>query len=86
MFGSHVSSGYQSTNVSQQFIKMPLHRDESSGRKTLNFKGKDQTCFVKEHNHLSRERTTVMTIVSSANKIKTCIQRNWQEDQSKSSS
>ena len=50
---------------------MPLHRNESSGQKTLNFKGNDKTCFVKENNHLSRERTTVMTIVSSTNKIKT---------------
>ena len=50
---------------------MPLHRNESSGQKTLNFKGNNQTCLVKENNHLSRERSTVMTIVSSANSIKT---------------
>ena len=51
--------------------QMPLHRNESSGQKTLNFKGNDKSCFVKEDNHLSRERTTVMSIVSSTNKIET---------------
>ena len=50
---------------------MPPNRNESSQQKSLNFKGNYQTCFVKENNHLSRKRTTVMTIVSSANKIKT---------------
>ena len=48
--------------------QMPLHRNESSGQKTLNFSGRDQACFVKENNHLSRERCTVMTIVSSSKK------------------
>ena len=51
--------------------QMPLHRNESSGQKTLNFKGNNQTCFVKENSHFSRERATVMTIVSSTNKIET---------------
>ena len=50
---------------------MPLHRNESSGQKTLNFKENDQACFVKENNYLSRERITVMNIVSSTNKIET---------------
>ena len=50
---------------------MLLHRNESSGQKTINFKRNDQTCFIKENNHLSSERKTVMTIVSSTNKIKT---------------
>ena len=45
---------------------MPLHRNKSSGQKTLKFKGNDQTSFVKENNHLSRKRTTVMTIASSS--------------------
>ena len=53
--------------------QMPLHWNESSGQKTLNFKGNDEACFVKENNHLSRGRTTVMTIVSSTNKIKTTL-------------
>ena len=51
--------------------QMPLHRNELLGQKTLNFKGNNQTCFVKENNHLSRERSTVMIIVSSTNSIKT---------------
>ena len=50
---------------------MPLHRNESSGQKSLNFSGRDQSCFVKENHHLSRERCTVMTIASSSNQIKT---------------
>ena len=50
---------------------MPPNRNESSQQKSLNFKGNYQTCFVKENNHLSCKRTTVMTVVSSANKIKT---------------
>ena len=53
--------------------QMSLHWNESSGQKTLNFKGNDEACFVKENNHLSRGRTTVMTIVSSTNKIKTTL-------------
>ena len=50
--------------------QMPLHRNESSGQKSLNFPGRDQSCFVKENHHLSRERCTVMTIASSSNQIK----------------
>ena len=49
---------------------MLLYQNESSGQKTLNFKGNNQTCFVKENCHLSRERT-IMNILSSTNKIKT---------------
>ena len=49
--------------------QMPLHRNESSNQKTYNFTGNDQSCFVKENNHLSRERCTVMTIASSSNDI-----------------
>ena len=51
--------------------QMPLHRNESSGQKSLNFSGRDQSCFVKENHHLSRERCTVMTIASSSNQLKT---------------
>ena len=43
--------------------QMPLHRNESSQQKTLNFKGQDT--FVKENHILSRERVTVFTQVSS---------------------
>ena len=50
--------------------QMPLHRNESSGQKSLNFTGRDQSCFVKENHHLSRERCTVMTIASSSNQIR----------------
>ena len=39
--------------------QMPLHRNESSQQKTLNFKGQDT--FVKENHMLSRERVTVFT-------------------------
>ena len=45
--------------------QMPLHRNESSNEKTLNFKGAAQTTYVKENHSLSRERITVMTSVSS---------------------
>ena len=40
---------------------MPLHRNESSSQKTLNFKGEET--FVKENHMLSRERVTVFTQV-----------------------
>ena len=40
-----------------------IHRNESSGQKTLNFKNSE--CFVKENFHLSRERVTVFTQISS---------------------
>ena len=49
--------------------QMPLHRNESSGQKTMNFAGRSQSTFVKENYHLSRERATVMTSVSSSKKI-----------------
>lgn len=45
--------------------QMPIHRNESSAQKTLNFSGRNVSCFVKENTSLSRERCTVMTIVSS---------------------
>lgn len=43
--------------------QMPLHRNESSSQKTLNFTGMDT--YVKENYNLSRERVTVFTQVSS---------------------
>ena len=45
--------------------QMPLHRNESSEQKTLNFKGASQSTYVKENHSLSRERITVMTSVAS---------------------
>ena len=45
--------------------QMPLHRNESSNEKTLNFKGAPQTTYVKENHSFSRERITVMTSVAS---------------------
>lgn len=45
--------------------QMPLHRNESSSEKTLNYKGAAQTTFVKENHSLSRERITAMTSVTS---------------------
>ena len=54
---------------------MLLHRNESGSQKTLNFSGSDQSCFVKENHHPTRERSTVMTIASSSNAIKTpCLE------------
>ena len=50
---------------------MLLHRNESGSQKSLNFSGSDQSCFVKENHHPTRERSTVMTIASSSNAIKT---------------
>ena len=44
--------------------QMPLHRNESSNEKTLNFKGASQTTNVKENHSLSRERITAMTLAS----------------------
>ena len=49
---------------------MPLHRNESGSRKSVTFSGSNQSCFAKENHHLTRERSTVMTIASSTNKIK----------------
>ena len=46
---------------------MPLHRNETSGQKTLSLK--NQPTFVKENCHLSRERITCMTQVPSDGSI-----------------
>ena len=46
--------------------QMPLHRNESSQQRTLNFKGIET--FVKENHMLSRERVTVYTQVSTDSK------------------
>ena len=43
--------------------QMPMHRNESCGSRTMSFKNND--VFVKENYHLSRDRMTVMTQVSS---------------------
>ena len=48
--------------------QMPLHRNVSSGMKTLNFKNQDT--FVKENHNLSRERVTCYTQFSSDPLIK----------------
>ena len=45
--------------------QMPLHSNESSNVKTLNFKGAPQTTYVKENHSLSRERITAMTSLAS---------------------
>ena len=45
--------------------QMPLHSNESSNEKTLNFKGAPQTTYVKENHSLSRERITAMTSLAS---------------------
>ena len=50
---------------------MPLHCSESATQKSLNFSGSDQCYFVKENHHLTRERSTAMTIALSSNAIKT---------------
>ena len=49
--------------------QMPLHRNERSSQKTLNFKGEET--FVKENHVLSRERVTGFTQVSSDSKFYT---------------
>ena len=43
--------------------QMPLHRNESSGQRSLNLKNMD--CFVKENYALSRERITCYTQFAS---------------------
>ena len=48
--------------------QMPLHRNESSTQKTLNFTGMDT--YVKENYNLSRERVTVFTQVCSTPDVK----------------
>ena len=47
--------------------QMPLHRNESSTQKTLNFV--DMDAYVKENYNLSRERVTVFTQVSISSDI-----------------
>ena len=49
--------------------QMPLHRNESSSQKTLNFKSEET--FVKENHMPSRERVIVFTLVSSDSKFYT---------------
>ena len=44
---------------------MPLHSNESGSQKSLNFSESDQSCFVKENHHLTRERSTVPKIQRS---------------------
>ena len=51
--------------------QMPLHHNESGSQKSLNFSGSNQSCFAKENHHLTKERSTVMTIASLFNAIKT---------------
>ena len=46
---------------------MPLHRNKSLKDATMTWKGAPQCTFVKENHSLSRERATVMTVVSSSN-------------------
>lgn len=48
--------------------QMPLHRNESSGQKTLSMC--DESTYVKENYMLSRERVTVYTQVSTGSKLK----------------
>ena len=60
--------------------QMPLHENESSGEKLLNFPGRDQSCFVKENPHLSRDRCTVMKIASSSNQIKNLSLKCWNSE------
>ena len=50
---------------------MLLHRNERGSQKPLNFSGSDQSYFFKESKNLTRERSTVMTIASSSNAVKT---------------
>lgn len=46
--------------------QMPLHRNESSAQKTMNFSGRNMSVYVKENHNLSRERCSVMTVISSS--------------------
>ena len=45
--------------------QMPLHWNESSNEKALDFKGAPQGTYVKENHSLSRERITAMTSLVS---------------------
>ena len=47
----------------QADVAMPLHRSETARSKSLNIKNTD--CVVKTNHHLTRERVTCMTIMSS---------------------
>ena len=47
--------------------QMPLHRNETSQKKTMNLKNQD--CFVKEKAMLSRERATCFTQIASKNDV-----------------
>ena len=51
--------------------QMQFHRNESGSQKSLNFSGNNQSCIIKENNHLTLERSPVMTIVSLSNSIRT---------------
>ena len=54
---------------------MPLHRKKSGSQKSINFSGSNQSYFVNENHHFTWERSTVMTIASSSNAIKTpCLE------------
>ena len=54
---------------------MPLHHKKSGSQKSINFSGSNQSCFVNENHHFTWERSTVMTIASSSNAIKTpCLE------------
>ena len=62
---------YKKYGVQPIFIngdQMPLHRNESSGLKTMNMKNQDT--YVKENYMLSRERITCFTQFSSDDKLK----------------
>ena len=50
---------------------MPLHRNESGSQRSFKYSESNQSYFVKENHHLSRERSTVMTIASSSNATET---------------
>ena len=50
---------------------MPLHRNESCGKKTMTIKNQD--VFVKENYMLSRERITVFTQFASDDKLQSQI-------------
>ena len=51
--------------------QMSLHRNESSGQSSMNFKGTAKTTYVKEKHSFSWERITVMTSVASGKQLPT---------------
>ena len=59
--------------------QMLLHCNESSSQKTLNFKGRDQHCFVKENHYLSREPCSYDCCIffkrTETTPIRICLQR-----------